>query len=102
MPRISATTGRRTVNTGRRASCKTSKLRKEMGQFRPDSGTAVLPERRVLVKRVEQIVRARSADDARKSKDGSMWQGRLPQLCAEDALQNKQWSELREYLFLVG
>jgi hypothetical protein len=29
-----------------------------MGQFRPDSGTAVLPEGRVLVKRVEQIVRA--------------------------------------------
>eukprot|EP00873_Tetraselmis_striata_P024360 jgi/Tetstr1/444624/TSEL_032472.t1 len=37
------------------------KLRKEMGQFRPDSGTAVLPEGRVLVKRVEQIVRAWSA-----------------------------------------
>mmetsp|Transcript_41986 Transcript_41986/g.75381 ORF Transcript_41986/g.75381 Transcript_41986/m.75381 type:complete len:109 (-) Transcript_41986:172-498(-) len=34
------------------------KLGKEMGQFRPDSGTAVLPEGRVLVKRVEQIVRA--------------------------------------------
>jgi hypothetical protein len=80
-----------------------------MGQFRPDSGTAVLPEGRVLVKRVEQIVRAWSAGDARKSKDGmscSMWQALLP-LCAEDAFQKgeagyKQWSELREYLFLVG
>eukprot|EP00873_Tetraselmis_striata_P019112 jgi/Tetstr1/439376/TSEL_027811.t1 len=86
------------------------KLRKEMGQFRPDSGTAVLPEGRVLVKRVEQIVRAWSAGDARKSKDGlncSMWHALLPRLCAEDALQKgeagyKQWSELREYLFLVG
>eukprot|EP00873_Tetraselmis_striata_P033308 jgi/Tetstr1/453572/TSEL_040540.t1 len=39
-------------------------------QFRPDSGTAVLPEGRVLVKRVKQIVRAWSAGDARKSKDG--------------------------------
>jgi hypothetical protein len=81
-----------------------------MGQFRPYSGTAVLPEGRVLVKRVDQIVRAWSAGDARKSKDGmnySMRQALLPQLCAEDALQKgeagyKQWSELREYLFLVG
>eukprot|EP00873_Tetraselmis_striata_P000639 jgi/Tetstr1/420903/TSEL_011966.t1 len=36
-----------------------------------------------------------------------MCQALLPQLCAEDALQKgearyKQWSELREYLFLVG
>uniref|UniRef100_A0A7S1X9D1 Uncharacterized protein n=1 Tax=Tetraselmis chuii TaxID=63592 RepID=A0A7S1X9D1_9CHLO len=36
-----------------------------------------------------------------------MWQALLPQLCAEDALHKgeagyKQWSELREYLFLVG
>eukprot|EP00873_Tetraselmis_striata_P017425 jgi/Tetstr1/437689/TSEL_026345.t1 len=85
-------------------------LRKEMGHFRPNPGTAVLPEGRVLVKRVEQLVRAWSAGDARQSKDGmncSMWQAMLPQLCAEDALQKgeagyKQWSELREYLFLVG
>jgi hypothetical protein len=66
------------------------KMRKEMGHFRPDSGTAVLPEGRVLVKRVEQIVRAWSAGDAQKSMDGmncSMWHALLPQLCAEDALQ---------------
>jgi hypothetical protein len=66
------------------------KLRKEMGQFRPDSGTAVLTEGRVLGKRVELIVRAWSAGDARKRKDGmncSMWHALLPQLCAEDALQ---------------
>jgi len=64
----------------------------------------------VLVKRVEQIIRAWSAGDARKSKNGlncSMWQALLPQLCTEDELQKgeagyKQWSELREYLFLVG
>eukprot|EP00873_Tetraselmis_striata_P006145 jgi/Tetstr1/426409/TSEL_016720.t1 len=88
---------------GRRASKLQDKLRKEMGQFRPGSGTAVLPKGRVLVKRVEQIVPAWSAGDARKSKDGlncSMWQAMLPQLCTEDALQKgeaagyKQWSEL--------
>eukprot|EP00873_Tetraselmis_striata_P001001 jgi/Tetstr1/421265/TSEL_001138.t1 len=76
------------------------KLRKEMGHLRPDSGTAVLPEGRVLVKHVVQTVRAWSVGDARKSKDimnCSMWQALLPQLCAdEDALQKgeagyKQW-----------
>ena len=59
------------------------KLRKEMGQFRLDSGTAVLPEGQVLVKRVEKIVRAWSAGDARKSMDGmnySMWQALLPMM----------------------